>query len=298
MEVRHHGQYYPACRGKCKPVLEWMLGSTLAPSPKEGRLVAHAADEGEEVSQWEWQWKMDDIAVAYEDEALLVVDKPAGLLSVPGKTGEPSVQSLLQERYGEVFMVHRLDQDTSGLMVVARTRAAHRILQQQFLLDTDSFLATDPLLATDSRGLTMDDRKSPCESAPTCARAIYKMYVALLDGEVDGRGTISLPLRPDVLDRPRQVADHEHGKAAVTHYAVLSHECGKTRVALTPHTGRTHQLRMHCAHREGLGVPIVGDRLYGHGAAKGQRLCLHAAELAFCHPLTGERMRFSSVVPF
>ena len=124
------------------------------------------------------------------------------------------------------------------------------------------------------------------------------MYIALLDGVVDGCGRISLPLRSDVDDRPRQMVDYEHGKAALTDYEVLGHEDGFTRVALTPHTGRTHQLRVHCAHAEGLGTPIVGDRLYGHHTEKGQRLCLHAAELAFQHPLTGERMSFSSIVPF
>ena len=157
-------------------------------------------------------------------------------------------------------MVHRLDQDTSGLMVVALTHKARQLLQQQF-----------------------------------ADRSIKKEYVAVVEGIVQGSGTISLPLRPDIFDRPRQMADAEHGKAAVTDYAVLAEEDGYTRVALTPHTGRTHQLRMHCAHVEGLGAPIVGDRLYGKPA---QRLYLHAAELAFNHPLTGERLQFTSAVPF
>ena len=251
MEVRHHGQYYPACRGKCKPVVEWMLDDG-----------GWRVEDGGRIDLPNRQISLHPI---YEDDALIVVDKPAGLLSVPGKTGEESVESLLRQQYDEVFMVHRLDQDTSGLMVVARSREAHRHLQRQFLSHT---------------------------------RAINKMYIALLDGVVDGRGRISLPLRPDVDDRPRQMVDFEHGKAALTDYEVLGHEGGLTRVALTPHTGRTHQLRVHCAHAEGLGTPIVGDRLYGHRTEKGQRLCLHAAELAFQHPLTGERMSFSSVVPF
>lgn len=178
------------------------------------------------------------------------------MLSVPGKTGEDSVESILQRHYGKVFMVHRLDQDTSGLMVVALTPEAHRNLQQQFL-----------------------------------SRSIYKKYIALLDGEVHGRGTIRLPLRPDLLDRPRQLVDFEHGKTAITDYEVLSTENGVTRIALIPHTGRTHQLRVHCAHTEGLAAPIIGDRLYGKPA---QRLCLHAAELAFRHPGTGEQMHFAS----
>ena len=238
-EVRHHGQYYPACRGKCKPILEWMMDRKASPSPSKG----------------------GDVRLEGGGEAFVVVNKPAGLLSVPGRTGEESVESLLKQQYGQVYMVHRLDQDTSGLMVVALTEAAYHALQRQFL-----------------------------------ARTIYKRYIALLDGEVSGNGTISLPLRPDQLDRPRQVVDHEHGKEAVTDYEVLGREGAFTRVALTPHTGRTHQLRMHCAHAEGLGCPIVGDRLYGKPA---QRLCLHAAELAFNHPLTGERLHFTSpVVPF
>ena len=251
MEVRHHGQYYPACRGKCKPVLEWMLEDG-------GRFASMAG-------QFSLHFPPSTLHPIYEDDALIVVDKPAGLLSVPGRTDEESVESLLRQQYGEVFMVHRLDQDTSGLMVVAKSREAHRHLQRQFL---------------------------------SHARAINKLYIALLDGVVDGRGRISLPLRPDVDDRPRQMVDYEHGKAALTDYEMLGHEDGFTRVALTPHTGRTHQLRVHCAHAEGLGTPIVGDRLYGHRTEKGQRLCLHAAELAFQHPLTGERMSFSSVVPF
>ena len=196
-----------------------------------------------------------------EDSALLVVDKPAGLLSVPGLTGEESVESLLRRQYGEVYMVHRLDQDTSGLMVVARTRDAYHLLQRQFL-----------------------------------ERTIDKMYIAVVDGIVEGSGTIRLPLRPDPLDRPRQVVDHEQGKEAVTDYRVLDRVGqGRVRLALTPHTGRTHQLRMHCAHQEGLGCPIVGDRLYGRPA---ERLMLHAAKLSFTHPSSGERLTFTSPAPF
>ena len=248
MEVRHHGQYYSACRGKCKPVLEWMLeggGRTDLPN-----------------LQISLHLPLSTLHPIYEDDALIVVDKPAGLLSVPGKTDEESVESLLRQQYGEVFMVHRLDQDTSGLMVIAKSREAHRHLQRQFL---------------------------------SHARAINKLYIALLDGVVDGCGRISLPLRPDVDDRPRQMVDYEHGKAALTDYEVLGHEDGFTRVALTPHTGRTHQLRVHCAHAEGLGTPIVGDRLYGKPA---ERLLLHAAKLSFTHPSSGERMTFTSPAPF
>ncbi len=249
MEVRHHGQYYPACRGKCKPLLGWMLQTLSRPLPVgrgADRLAAERAADG--------------VKVVYADEVLLVVDKPSGLLSVPGLTGENSVESLLGRQYGDVYMVHRLDQDTSGLMVVARTIEAYHALQQQFL-----------------------------------ARTIYKMYIAVVEGVVDGNGTIHLPLRPYPLDRPRQVVDHEQGKEAVTDYSVLAHEGNRTRLALTPHTGRTHQLRMHCAHQEGLGCPIVGDRLYGKPA---ERLLLHAAKLTFTHPSSGERLAFTSPAPF
>ena len=237
-EIRHDGHYYPACRGKCLPILTFMLQGLEV--EKEGPASASAAD----------------VQVVYEDAAVLVVDKPSGMLSVPGRIDAPSVQQLLAARYGEVFMPHRLDMDTSGLLVVARNVDAYKHLQSQFY-----------------------------------ARTIYKRYMALLDGylPVGRRGTISLPMRPDPLDRPRQVVDYVHGKQAVTDYEVLSNDAGRTLVSLIPHTGRTHQLRVHCAHPDGLGLPIVGDPLYGR---KARRLCLHAAELAFTHPVTGERMKF------
>lgn len=258
MEIRHHDQFYPACRGKCKPILEWMLsGSDVATHGS----VAHSetATLGS-IGHY-------DLKIVYEDEWLVVVDKPSGLLSVPGLVDQPSVESLLRRDHHEVYMVHRLDMDTSGLLVVALTPESYHHLQRQFL-----------------------------------ERTIYKRYEALLDGTaptnlpLKGEATISLPLRPDPLDRPRQVVDHEHGKAAVTDYRVIAIEDGHTRVSLTPHTGRTHQLRVHCAHAEGLGTPIVGDNLYGR--PHGERLCLHAATLAFTHPEKGQRLQFESLVPF
>ncbi|MBR1448751.1 MAG: RluA family pseudouridine synthase [Prevotella sp.] len=234
MEIRHHGQFYPACRGKCKPILGWMLGQKTE-------------SDGPDAS-------VSHLRIVHQDEHILVVEKPAGLLSVPGRTDAPSVESLLRQQFPEIHMVHRLDMDTSGLMVVALTEEAYHHLQRQFL-----------------------------------ARTINKKYIALLDGKVSGSGTIRLPLRPDPLDRPRQVVDPEHGKPAVTDYRVLEQHGGQTLVELTPHTGRTHQLRVHCAHADGLGCPIVGDRLYGKTA---QRLYLHAAGLSFTHPVTGERLTF------
>lgn len=248
MEIRHHGHYYPACRGKCKPILDWML-SSLQLSEMNGNT---SCTDGQALD------------IVYSDSYLLVVNKPAGLLSVPGKTGEQSLESILRKRYPEVYMVHRLDHDTSGLMVVALTIDAYHSLQRQFL-----------------------------------SREIYKRYIALLDGELHRclNGTISLPLRPDLNDRPRQLVDYEHGKEAVTHYEVMSAGSGITRVALVPHTGRTHQLRVHCAHRLGLNIPIVGDRLYGSHATC-QRLCLHADTITFRHPVSGQPLTFTGAVPF
>lgn len=242
-EVRHDGQFYPACRGKCMPILSWMLqGLDVDPDPQ---LAATA---------------ITSLTRVYEDSDVVVVGKPSGLLTVPGRSDRPSVESLLRSEgvfYEGPIIVHRLDQDTSGLLVVARNEEAYHQLQQQFI-----------------------------------RRQIKKRYVALLEGIVEcQKGTISLPLRPNPLDRPRQVVDHEHGKTAVTDYEVIGIEDGRTRIALTPLTGRTHQLRLHCAHQEGLATPIVGDALYGIPSPT--RLCLHAEQLSFAHPTTQQPLTFS-----
>ena len=251
-EIRHHNQFYPACRGKCLPILTHMLQG-LGPV---GTLKPQADLTGE-------------LKTIYEDDTLLVVDKPSGLLSVPGRIDAPSVQSMLMERYGSIFMPHRLDMDTSGLMVVARTEEAYKHLQQQFY-----------------------------------SRSVSKRYLALLNRQlpIGQEGTIALPLRPDPLDRPRQVVDLLHGKQATTDYLVLpssqalqSKYPNTTLISLTPHTGRTHQLRVHCAHPNGLNAPIVGDALYGQ---KAHRLCLHAAELSFQHPVSGARLHLESTPNF
>jgi len=251
-EIRHHGQFYPACRGKCKPILEYMLqGLDVDPDP---RLAHHNTLTP---------------TVIYADEALVVVNKPAGMTSVPGLTGQESVEEWLLSRYPQAegpVMVHRLDQDTSGLLVCALTLAAYHHLQRQFL-----------------------------------QRTTVKRYVALLDGVPPQRhGTVSLPLRPDPLDRPRQVVDPLHGKPAVTDYDVLDIVNGITRISLMPHTGRTHQLRVHCAHAEGLAAPIVGDPLYGHAGdtSLSSRMYLHAESLAFIHPVTLKPLSFTCPAPF
>ena len=240
-EIRQHGQFYPACRGKCKPVLTWMLqGLDVDPNPEE--------QTGQPLL---------DIETVYEDDWLIVVNKPSGLLSVPGRVGPYSVATILHQRYPDSLLAHRLDMGTSGLMVAAKQRTVYAALQQQFTSHT-----------------------------------IRKSYVALLDGlPAQERGTISLPLLCDPINRPRQVVDYERGKEAVTDYEVI----GDRRVRLWPHTGRTHQLRMHCAHPDGLGCPIRGDELYGRPA---ERLFLHAERLELTHPVTGERMAFELPAPF
>ncbi|MBR4898728.1 MAG: RluA family pseudouridine synthase [Prevotella sp.] len=253
-EIRHEGHYYPACRGKCKPVLEWMLQGLDVETVPATRLDTDTLQP----------------EILYEDSQIAVVVKPAGLLAVPGRTGEPSVAYLLRQRYPKAegpLIVHRLDMDTSGLMVIALTNEAYHDLQRQFL-----------------------------------ERSVSKRYVALLQSSScmsrlrsNPQGIISLPMLPDPLDRPRQVVDLEHGKQAVTRYELLSDALPHPRVALIPLTGRTHQLRVHCAHPDGLDCPILGDPLYGERA---ERLYLHAEQLSFRHPSTGETLTFSSPSPF
>ena len=242
-EIRHHLQYYPACNGKCKPILRWMLhGIEVETNPLE--------QETHQTLEW-----------IYEDNDIAVVCKPAGMLSVPGKNQRESVRSLVLHRHPEATgpqIVHRLDMATSGLLVVALNVESYINLQQQFK-----------------------------------QHHVEKQYVALLSVPHKGakHGQIRLPLRPDLTDRPRQIVDKVHGKEAVTDYQFMD-DC---RVKLYPRTGRTHQLRMHCAHVEGLNNPIRGDELYGTGA---QRLFLHAEELAFDHPKTGKRLHFERQAPF
>ena len=248
-EVRHHGYYYPACKGKCEPILRHMLrGLRVEASPAP----AFSPRETER------------LRILYEDDYLVAVDKPAGMLSVPGKSDADSVYRQLRRIYPEAtgpLLAHRLDMDTSGILLAAKTKEAHQNLQAQFK-----------------------------------HRTVGKRYVALLDGDVPrDAGTIDLPLCPDPLDRPRQLVSEEHGKPAITEYAVLERLGGTTRVAFFPRTGRTHQLRVHAAHPLGLGCPIVGDALYGR---KAKRLYLHAEYLAFTHPVTRERIELRSEAPF
>jgi tRNA pseudouridine32 synthase/23S rRNA pseudouridine746 synthase len=246
---RHAGGFYPACRGKCGPIVPFQLdGLDAEPAPVFGAEPVPA----------------DAPRILHEDRWLLVVDKPCGLLSVPGRSGalRDSVQTRLRARCADALMIHRLDLDTSGVLVVAKDAATHAALQQQF-----------------------------------ARRTIAKRYLAILDGEVRGdRGSIDLALRVDLDDRPRQIVDPIHGKAAHTDWRVLGRADGRTRIELVPHTGRTHQLRVHAAHPAGLAAPIVGDRLYGTAAA--DRLMLHAETIAFAHPHTGAAIEITVPAPF
>ena len=249
-EIRRHGQYYPACRHKCEPILTFMLqGLDVEPNP----LLTSVTDASR-------------LETVYEDDCLLLVHKPAGMLSVPGKTGQASVLSILQERYPDAtgpLLVHRLDMATSGLLLAAKDKDTHALLQKQF------------------------------ES-----RSVKKRYIALLDGipDMEAKGFIRLPLRPDFDNRPLQLVDYEWGKPAVTRYEILgTSPHHHTRVAYYPETGRTHQLRVHSAHPEGMNCPIVGDPLYGVPA---DRLYLHAESLQFVHPSTNRRMRIVADTPF
>lgn len=257
-EVRLHGRHYPACRGKCLPILSWMLqGLDIEPPLKEDRPSE----------------PLPDPKIIFENEWFCVVDKPSGMLSVPGKGPDVSVEQWLAGKYGpdrQVRMAHRLDQDTSGLIIAAFGDFALKVLQTLFFM-----------------------------------RGIKKTYVALLEGDYIElgrplRGHISLPLSPDWLDRPRQKVDLSYGKPAATDYEFIdTPRDGHSRVLLYPATGRTHQLRVHAASPVGLGMPIIGDRLYCRNSSDASdRLHLHAHKLEFTFPLDHRLYSFESPVPF
>ncbi len=242
-EIRQHKNFYGACQRKCQPILRHMLDGLVV--DKNPLLINPA--EGKHLD------------IIYQDQDILVVNKPAELLSVPCKKINDSVYLRIKQFYPDAtgpLIVHRLDMSTSGLMVIALNKAANKSLQKQFI-----------------------------------TRTVKKRYVALLTGELSqDEGIISLPLRGDFDDRPKQLVCFEHGKPAETRWQVISRRNGLTKVHLYPKTGRTHQLRVHSAHLLGLNMPIVGDDLYGQ---KSQRLHLHAELLEFNHPTTRTTMSFS-----
>lgn len=241
-EIRQHKQFYPACQGKCKPILTHMLqGMDLDTDP----LLQNPAIGKE-------------LEIIFEDEQLIVVYKPEEFLSVPGIHIQDSVYTRIKKQINNIsgpIIVHRLDMSTSGLLVLAKNKKAHKNLQSQFIKKT-----------------------------------VQKRYTALLNGIVtETKGTIQLPLRVDLDDRPRQLVCFEHGKPAKTNWEVIERKNGKTKVHFYPISGRTHQLRVHAAHFLGLNTPIVGDDLYGE---KADRLHLHADTLEFEHPTTKQPMKF------
>ena len=255
-EIRHHLHFYPACRGRCLPILSFMMqGLNVEDDPQQ--TYGHG-----------------ELKMIYEDDHIIVVDKPSGMLSVPGKLSRTSVQSLLQEKNPDILLCHRLDMDTSGLIVAAKDEATYKHIQKQFL-----------------------------------DRTVKKRYRAIVIPKdttrfhIGDKGTIDLPLASDYMERPCQIVDFENGKRAITEWRVESVINNQSSVInnqssinqevillLIPHTGRTHQLRVHCASPLGLNSPIKGDPLYGQRA---DRLHLYAVYLEFTHPATGERMRFS-----
>ncbi len=268
-EIRQHLNYYPACRGKCKPILTWMLqGLDVDPDPELTAVIKK------------------EIPIVYEDEDLLVVNKPSGVLSVAGRLEEYSVETVMQERYPGSAVAHRLDMGTSGLLIVAKNMEVYKALQEQFV----KHQVRKKYLAVLTKG-TRKTSQTSCPSSPSLPSNPSFPSNPSCPSLPSCRGTISLPLRPDPMNRPRQVVDMEHGKRAVTTYELLTDDL----VALWPQTGRTHQLRVHCAHPDGLGRPIVGDELYG---TKGERLLLHAAEIWFQHPITKKAMHLVSSPDF
>ena len=256
-EVRIHGEHYPACRGKCLPILTWMLQGLAVEPPLGGDTQSTLTGEPE---------------IIYENSWFCVVNKPSGMLSVPGKGAALSVQEWLESRYGSercVKMAHRLDQDTSGLLIATFGQTSFKAMQSLFAL-----------------------------------RKVKKTYEAVLEGDykslgISRQGRIDLPLSSDWLDRPRQRIDTVSGKDAVTDYEFISVADSRSRILLHPLTGRTHQLRAHAASASGLGMPIVGDRLYGRNAGTNSaRLLLHARKIEFTFPVDGNHYCFEIPVPF
>ncbi len=247
-EVRKHKNFYPACKSKCEPILKFMLeGLDVEENPL---LITPSLDK--------------DLPIIYEDDAIIIVDKPAEMLSVPGKNIDDSVQTRMRAYLPDAtgpLVVHRLDMSTSGILVIAKCLEDYHFLQKQFT-----------------------------------NRKVEKSYFAVLDGiPAQRKGTIELPLRVDLEDRPRQMVCFDHGKLGVTEYSILKIKNDRTLIEFHPLTGRTHQLRVHAAHILGLNTPILGDDLYGK---PGKRLFLHAGKIAFIHPRTRERFAIECPIPF
>ena len=297
-EIRHHGYYYPSCKGKCEPILQHMLqGLEVDENP-----LLNLVHEEEELE------------IVFEDEWLLVVNKPAGMLSVPGKAEDrDSVYHRLKKKYPEAtgpMIVHRLDMATSGLLLVAKTKEVHQDLQAQF---ANRSIKKRYVAVLDGAIIKTEKETKPiAEKAILIAKETVLTKKTAKAERTGNTGRIELPLCLNPLDRPRQMVSSEHGKKAITEYQIISeseritsesentfnesnridesersiNESRKyTRIIFYPLTGRTHQLRVHAAHPEGLGCPILGDELYGK---KADRLYLHAEYIEFRHPIYGD----------
>lgn len=246
-KIRKHKHYYPVCKSKCEPILNFMLqGLNVEQDPLN------------------IEKPVPLIEVLFEDDFLVIIDKPSGVLSAPGKTKSHSIHDWIKRRFTdnkEMKPVHRLDMDTSGILVIAKNETIYKALQKQFL-----------------------------------NKSIKKEYSAILDGVLSSeKGTVSLPLRPDIEDRPRQMVCNEFGKESTTEFEIIRIENNKTKILFRPITGRTHQLRVHSSHPLGLNIPIVGDPLYGK---RSKRLLLHASKIEFIHPVTQKIIIIQNPPPF
>ena len=296
-EIRHHGYYYPSCKGKCEPILQHMLQGLEV---DENPLLNPIHEE-------------EELEIVFEDEWLLVINKPARMLSVPGKAEDrDSVYHRLKKKYPEAtgpMIVHRLDMATSGLLLVAKTKEVHQDLQAQF---ANRSIKKRYVAVLDGAIIKTEKETKPiAEKAILIAKETVSTKKTAKAERTGNTGRIELPLCLNPLDRPRQMVSSEHGKEAITEYQIISeseritsesentfnesnridesersiNESRKyTRIVFYPLTGRTHQLRVHAAHPEGLGCPILGDELYGK---KADRLYLHAEYIEFRHPIYG-----------
>ena len=242
-EIRKHENFYPSCQSRCKPILKHMLEGVKM---DENLLLKSLS-------------KNLELKIIFEDDDLIIVNKPPEFLSVPGKEIKDSVYTRIKQKYPSAtgpIIVHRLDMSTSGILVLTKTKQANKILQDQFI-----------------------------------KRTVKKRYVALLSGKLTKKnGTITLPLRLDLNDRPRQLVDFVNGKKAETNWTVIAQNTKQTRIHFYPITGRTHQLRVHAAHKDGLNLPIIGDDLYG---TKQDKLYLHADFIEFTHPTSKNKISFT-----